>query len=120
MKSTAKIVVQLGIFALIVAAAATGYASQDKARAVEIISNLNHAGGHIGTYHALLIGINDYKDPGIPDLETPVNDVHEMTVLLKEKYGFKVSQLIDGKASKKGIFNALRTLVGTAKPEDSV
>ncbi|WP_321495776.1 caspase family protein [uncultured Desulfobacter sp.] len=105
MKPTAKVVVELGFFVLIVAAAATGYASQHNARAVKIISNLNHSCGHIGTYHALLIGINDYKDPGIPDLETPVNDVHEMTALLKEKYGFKVSRLIDGKVSKKGIFN---------------
>ncbi len=117
MRSTATLFVSI---CLVLLGGTSGYASQDKARAVKIISDLNHGGGCVGTYHALLVGINDYKDPGIPDLDTPVNDVNEMTTLLKDKYGFKVSRLINSKASRSGIYNALRQLVATAKPEDSV
>ncbi len=118
MKSAAKVLVQICIVLLL--GITPGYASQDKARALKVISEFSHAGGRIGTYHALLVGINDYKDPEIPDLETPVSDVNEMASLLEKKYGFQVSRLINSKASKDGIYNALRHLVGTAKKEDSV
>ena len=118
MKSTAKVFVQICLVLLV--GAASGYASEGKVRALKVVSEFSHAGGRIGTYHALLVGINDYKDPEIPDLETPVNDVNEMTVLLKKKYGFRVKRLINSKASREGINNALRHLVVTAKKEDSV
>ncbi len=118
MKTTATLLVQICLLLLV--AVPAGYASQDNARAVKIISDLKHGGGRVGTYHALLVGINNYKDPGIPDLDTPVNDVNEMEILLKNKYGFKVTILINQSASKKGIYDALRTLVSKAKPEDSV
>ncbi len=118
MKTTATLFVQICLLLLV--AVPAGYASQDNARAVKIISDLKHGGGCVGDYHALLVGINNYKDPGIPDLDTPVSDVNEMEILLKNKYGFKVTRLINQSASKKGIYDALRTLVSKAKPEDSV
>ncbi len=118
MKSTAKILVKICLFLLI--ATTSGYPGQDQVRTLKIVSELNHASVGIGTYYALLVGINDYQDPEIPDLETAVNDVNAMAGLLKEKYGFKVELLINGKATKDKIYNALRRIVGMAKPEDSV
>ncbi|MGD9107066.1 MAG: hypothetical protein PVJ87_09545, partial [Desulfobacterales bacterium] len=53
-------------------------------RGISIISDLTHQSGKLGSYGALLIGINDYNDPKIPDLETAVNDVTAMAKLLKE------------------------------------
>jgi hypothetical protein len=46
-----------------------------------------------GTYHALVIGINDYKN--LPKLKTAVRDAKAVASMLKKNYGFKVSMLID-------------------------
>lgn len=46
-----------------------------------------------GTYHALIIGNNDYPD--LPSLETPVNDALAVARVLEEKYGFKTQVLVN-------------------------
>ncbi len=46
-----------------------------------------------GNYHALIIGNNKYKH--LPKLKTAVNDAQSLASLLKEKYGFKISLLIN-------------------------
>ncbi len=46
----------------------------DAARGISVISDLNHRSGKLGAYRALIIGINDYKDTKIPDLETATSD----------------------------------------------
>jgi hypothetical protein len=46
-----------------------------------------------GTYHALIIGNNDYAQ--LPKLETPVNDALAVARLLEDKYGFKTQVLIN-------------------------
>jgi len=51
-------------------------AAQDKRfRAIKVINDLSHKSGKIGTYRALIIGINDYKDSRIPDLATPLSRI---------------------------------------------
>ena len=96
-------------------------AAQDKGfRAIRVIKDLSHKSGKIGTYRALIIGINDYKDSSIPDLETPLNDAQTMAGLLKTKYGFVVKTLLNRKATKKAIYNALRNIAAEARPNDSV
>jgi hypothetical protein len=89
-------------------------------RGISIISDLTHQSGKLGSYGALLIGINDYNDPKIPDLETAVNDVTAMAKLLKERYGFQVKLLLNRKATREGIYRALRKLASSAKLDDSV
>lgn len=43
----------------------------------------------VGKYFALLIGISDYQDPGIPDLDNlPVNDAEKLSSLLLQNYTF--------------------------------
>ncbi len=66
---------------------------QASSRGIAVIGDLSHQSGKLGVYRALIIGINDYKDPKIPDLETAANDAHAMAELLKERYGFKVELL---------------------------
>lgn len=89
-------------------------------RGISVISDLNHKSGKLGAYRALIIGINAYKDKKIPNLKTAVNDAETMAGLLREKYGFKVQLLLDEQATKKSIYQALRKLAVSAKPNDSV
>ena len=92
----------------------------DAARGISVISDLSHRSGKLGAYRALIIGINDYKDPKIPDLETAVNDARAMAELLGKRYGFKVKLLLNRKATRKAIYRALRNLASSTKPDDSI
>lgn len=89
-------------------------------RGMSVISDLSHQSGKLGSYRALLIGINDYNDPKIPDLETAVNDATATAKLLQERYGFKVKLLLDRKATKKAIYQALRNLASSTIPDDNI
>ena len=40
------------------------------------------------TYYGLLIGINDYKDRNMEDLENPIKDAEQLYQILTEKYTF--------------------------------
>ena len=96
-------------------------ASQDDGhRALKVITDLSHRSGKLGSYRALIIGINDYQDSRIPDLETAVSDAKALADLLGEKYGFKIKLLLDRKAGKEAIFKALRDLAKSTMPNDSV
>jgi hypothetical protein len=85
-----------------------------------VISDLSHQSGKLGAYRALIIGINDYKDPNIPDLVTAINDADAMANLLSERYGFEVELLLDRKATKEAIYRALRSLASSTEADDSV
>ena len=92
----------------------------DRGIKVKRIADLSHGSGKIGKYKALIIGINDYKNASIPDLETPINDAKDIAKVLKEKYGFKVKLLLDREATRAAIYRSLRRLAKTTKPNDSV
>ena len=49
------------------------------------------AGVDFGSYHALVIGNNDYSI--LPSLLTAVNDARRISKVLKERYGFQVTTL---------------------------
>ena len=87
---------------------------------VRSIRELTHESGNLGEYKALIIGINDYEGPKIPDLETAINDATGVAKVLKEKYGFKVKLLLDRKATKGAIYRELRNLTVSTKANDSV
>ena len=73
---------------------ATG-AHATKARAR--LSVLNKFAGvadvKFGNYHALVIGIEDYKH--LPKLETAVSDARAVADVLEQEYGFKVTLMIN-------------------------
>ena len=50
-------------------------------------------GINVGSYHALIIGNNQYQN--LPDLKTAVNDAKETDKILKSKYGFSTTLLIN-------------------------
>jgi hypothetical protein len=69
-----------------------------------------------GSYHALLVGNNDYRY--LPDLASPVNDVTELSQTLEQRYGFKTTVLIN--ADRYQILSALNTLRETLTSRDNL
>ncbi len=49
----------------------------------------------LGKYYALVIGNQKYENPKIPGLNTPVADATEIAELLKDRYGFEVTLLLN-------------------------
>jgi len=47
-----------------------------------------------GKYYALIIGVQDYQDINIPDLDFPVSDSKEIINILQEKYGFDENNIV--------------------------
>ena len=96
------------------------FSAHAASRGISVISDLSHQSGKLAAYKALIIGINDYKDPEIPDLETAVNDANAMANLLSERYGFEVKRLLDREATREAIYRALRSLASSTEGDDSV
>jgi hypothetical protein len=69
------------------------YAAEAKAR-VAVLQRLASANKiDFGNYHALVIGINNYKH--LPKLQMAAKDAKAVAKVLKEDYGFKVTLLTD-------------------------
>ena len=47
-----------------------------------------------GSYYALLIGIDKYDDPAIPDLDNPINDATRLQKILLSNYTFQENQIV--------------------------
>ena len=92
----------------------------DRGIRVKKIADLNHGSGSLGEYKALIIGINDYKNANIPDLETAVSDAKALARILENEYGFEVKLLLDRQATREAIYRSLRKLAASTKPNDSV
>lgn len=77
----------------------------------------------VTSYHALLIGINDYKDPQVSDLNGAVNDVRLLSHVLTTRFGFpdsSIKTLTDASATRENILSSVQQLVASAGPEDIV
>ncbi|MGP0566819.1 MULTISPECIES: caspase family protein [unclassified Nitrospina] len=60
-----------------------------------------------GHYHALIIGINQYRH--LPPLKTAVHDAREVDRILRDQYGFETTLLIDpGRDAIMDAFNGIR------------
>ena len=72
---------------------------------------------------ALVIGINEYDDPNVPDLATAVNDARAVADLLERRLGFdrgRIIELYDGDATRPGIIDALSRLILETGENDRV
>jgi hypothetical protein len=74
------------------------------------------AGIEFGNYHALVIGIDNYKN--LPKLKTAINDARGVTKILKDEYGFKVTTLID--PDRLDIIDAFDELQETLTDKDNL
>ena len=72
-----------------------------------------------GSYFALVIGINDYHDP-LPSLKTAAGDAEAMAKLLSERYGFRVTLLLNGEATRSNILNAFNQYRRNLHENDSL
>jgi len=61
-----------------------------------------------GNYHALLIYVDDYTH--LNKLETPKNDVEDISKLLKTRYGFKKTIIVENPKNRKEIVDILDEL----------
>ena len=84
------------------------------------VGDLSHDSGKMGTYRALIIGINKYKDNYIHSLRAARKDAVAMDEVLRTRYGFRTKLLLDQNAGRAAIYNALRELAAEAKEKDSV
>lgn len=75
------------------------------------------------TNKALLIGISDYKDSAISDLEGPINDINALKKTLIKHWHFNeknIKELSGNKATKNNILQALTELKDNAKADDHI
>lgn len=70
-----------------------------------------------GKFHALVVGINDYKY--INKLENAVNDAQVVAQVLKEEYGFETTVLLEEQATRDNIMRALNEMRKKLAAEDS-
>jgi formylglycine-generating enzyme required for sulfatase activity len=85
---------------------------QDDTRGVEVIS-VDDQAASVGyaNRHALIIGIDEYENPGYPDLSYAVADAQGIAKVLVERFGFpedRVRLILNEDASKNGIESALQ------------
>ena len=76
-----------------------------------------------GNYWALLIGIDEYADSQIRDLESAVKDVHAVRAVLETRYGFhpsRIKQLLNAEATRAAIVDTLYRLKREVREADSL
>jgi len=69
-----------------------------------------------GRYHALIIGNNNYTH--YPALKTAINDAKQAESILRDKYGFKTTLILD--ADRYSILTALNKLSATLTSKDNL
>jgi hypothetical protein len=74
-----------------------------------------------GKYYALIIGIEDYQDPTIPDLEEPVGDASSLSNILNTKYTFDKENIkLLKNPTRYQVFQALEALSKKVKESDNL
>lgn len=86
-------------------------------RGVSPVPPRDAAGG--GAYYALVVGINEYRDP-LPKLKTAAGDAEAVAKLLSERYGFRVTLLLNGEATRANILNAFNQYRRNLHENDSL
>jgi len=70
--------------------------------------------------YALIIGINNYQDSRVTQLDTAVNDAQAVANLLKNHYAFQVTTLINNEATRSGILQTFDKLAKQAQANDNL
>lgn len=79
-----------------------------KEEPIEIVEQSPNQLDNIGNYFALIIGINQYEDRRIPQLDNPIRDAKILKNTLVQKYTFENNNIIYlENANRKSIFKAL-------------
>src|SRR4030043_444892 len=94
----------------------SAYSARERGVKIKSKEDLSHKSGKLGSYRALLIGINNYQDKKIPALKTAANDAKEFANLLQTRYGFQVTLLLDRQATRQAIMDKMRDLAASTSP----
>lgn len=98
-------------FDLVAPATATAESRAEEAEATARVPDVD-----FGNYHALIIGNNRYQS--LPSLNTAIADAEDLDRMLREKYGFRTTLLID--ATRYQILSALNELRERLTSEDNL
>lgn len=72
-------------------------------------------------YYGLIIGIDNYRDPDLPDLQNPVKDARRLHDLLISRYSFHENEMVLLRDAKRNdIVGALDHLANIVTPNDNV
>lgn len=81
------------------------------------------AAGAWAESYALVVGIAEYADPTIADLEYAANDARDVALALEQECGFERANILlltDGEATRRGLEAGFDWLAKTAGPADLV
>jgi hypothetical protein len=104
------------IFNFLCASPSAGEADRGVKPAEEAVSSLD-----FGTYHALIIGINEYSE--WPPLKFAERDASDVRQILINRYGFapeRVTDLFGAKATRKNILSELRNKLESLGENDNL
>jgi formylglycine-generating enzyme required for sulfatase activity len=73
-----------------------------------------------GSFHALLIGIDNYQDSQIQGNTTASADSEGLAEILSSKFGFKTVLLKDSQATKKAVLDQIKFYREKLSPEDTL
>lgn len=74
-----------------------------------------------GKYHALVIGINDYRDRNIDDLRQPISDANKLSNVLTSYYTFdKKNITLLKNPTRRDIIRTLEVLAQTLQKDDNL
>ena len=102
------------VFASLLTVRVEPAAREDPAQVVQAV--LAPPDMDFGRYHALVIGANDYRN--LPKLETAVNDASAVADVLRQRYGFTVTLLLN--PTRADVVRALDRLRGELTPSDNL
>ncbi len=71
-------------------------------------------------FRLLSIAIDQYQDPGFSPQEGRIKEARELAGVLKERYGFIITELHNQKATSHAIYEQLNNLAEVSKERDSV
>ena len=71
-----------------------------------------------GAYYALIIGIDKYQN--LPRLQTAVGDAQALDQILRQRYGFQTTVLIDAQATRSNILDAFSDYRGRLHDNDNL
>nr|WP_290670340.1 caspase family protein [Ardenticatena sp.] len=92
-------------------------------RAVDAGTGFEGGGTPTPTMHALVIGIDEYAQPHVPDLQGCVADALAVRDMLVRRFGVApehITLLTNEAATREGILNAFEQLVARTRPGDRV
>ncbi len=77
--------------------------------------------GEVGEYYALLIGVNEYEESVLSDLDNPISDMESITEVLQKNYTFKEDNIVQlTNAKRRDIINALDQLSSRVTARDNL